>query len=399
MAEQKSQRLPRPVASPQRPKSAGRVPTSSPSRPERRARHSTPEQVPVTLVTQSTLTEDDDSAVHSRESCTPVICQHPDSYGGLANLDIQPIDATTPVLVPEQSSVPPVPESPTIKLTAPPPSSESSGYGSNLLEDPTSLSSHREPRYLRDRPGSMKQDRRKSTKKNIGIVIGDFNGLYGDELSLKVGEEIEIISKDTVVSRNIGWWTGRKTKKNTKIGIFPAACVSCDIQPSGASNSSVHNPNYPLEIKNSEVDMKEPIGMGGFGKVYRAIYKGEEVAVKVAKSTTFDSLKAVQDVIAEAEKFAHLAHPNICALVGVVLVKDVCLVMEYARGKTLSDILHKSDISLPIDVITNWTGQIASGMHYLHHEINPSLIHRDLKTSNSKCIMDNILGNSTLVCI
>ena len=228
----------------------------------------------------------------------------------------------------------------------------------------------------------MKQERRKVSKKNIGLVIGDFNGLYGDELSLKAGEEIEIISKDTVVSRNIGWWTGRKTKKNAKIGIFPAACVSCDMQTT--AEPKTHNPHYPLEIKNSEVDMKEPIGIGGFGKVYRAIYKGEEVAVKVAKSTTFNSLKAVQDVIAEAEKFAHLAHPNICALVGVVLVKDVCLVMEYARGGTLSDVLHKSSISLPIDVITNWTGQIAAGMNYLHHEIDPSLIHRDLKTSNSE---------------
>lgn len=335
---------------------------------------------PVTLVTQPTLPDRDDS----RESFTPV------QHFGLANLDInQPKDATTPVLVAGQSSIPQVPESPSIKLTAPPgpiTSGGSSGYESSQLEsDSKGLSSYGDMRYLRERPGSVKHERRKTIKKNIGIVVGDFNGLYGDELSLKVGEEIEIISKDTVVSRNIGWWTGRKTKKNGKIGIFPAACVSCDIQTaSGSGGNSQQNPNYHLEIKISEVEMKEPIGMGGFGKVYRAIYKGEEVAVKVAKSTTFDSLKAVQDVIVEAEKFADLAHPNICALVGVVLVKDVCLVMEYARGGTLSDVLHKREISLPIDVITNWTGQIADGMHYLHQEIEPSLIHRDLKTSNSK---------------
>ena len=216
-------------------------------------------------------------------------------------------------------------------------------------------------------------------KRNMGVVIGSFNGLYPDELSLSVGEEIEIISKDTIVSRNIGWWTGRN--KKGKFGIFPAACVSCDTQ---SSNGSKPSSDYSLEIKRSEIDMKEVIGLGGFGKVYRAVYKGEEVAVKVAKTTTFDSLKAVQDVISEAEKWAHLAHINICALVGVVLVKDVCLVMEYAAGGTLADVLHKSGASLSLEVIIDWTSQIASGMHYLHHEAEPSLIHRDLKTSNSK---------------
>ena len=226
-------------------------------------------------------------------------------------------------------------------------------------------------------------EKNRRMKKNKGVVIGDFNGLYGDELSFKVGEEIEIISKDTVVSRNIGWWTGRDSKG--KIGIFPAASVSCDIQ-GGEKGSNSGNSAYPLEIKNSEIDMKEVIGIGGFGKVYRALYKGEEVAVKVAKTTTYDSLKAVQDVIAEAEKFAHLAHINICALVGVVLVKDVCLVMECAQGGALSEVLHKGNNSFPIDVIIDWASQIASGMHYLHHEADPSLIHRDLKTSNSESI-------------
>lgn len=57
----------------------------------------------------------------------------------------------------------------------------------------------------------------------MGIVVSDFKGLYLDELSLSVGERVQIISKDAAVSRNIGWWTGRKD--GGKIGIFPASCV------------------------------------------------------------------------------------------------------------------------------------------------------------------------------
>ena len=295
-------------------------------------------------------------------------------------------DATTPVVVAGSSPLPSPPVSPPNRVPTSPRTDFTSAFTEQVVEQQSIEEGTDSPRRRgcfdrRANSQRLREKHRRAQKKNKGIVVGDFNGLYGDELSLKVGEDIEIISKDTVVSRNIGWWTGRNAKG--KIGIFPAASVSCEIQGSDKGGNG-GNQEYPLEIKNSEVEMKEVIGIGGYGKVYRGIYKGEEVAVKVAKTTTYNSLKAVQDVIAEAEKFAHLAHINICALVGVVLVKDVCLIMECAQGGALSDVLHKGNNSFPIDVIIDWAAQIASGMHYLHHEAEPSLIHRDLKTSNSK---------------
>lgn len=272
--------------------------------------------------------------------------------------------ATTPVVV--------------VPLPPPPPSPKAQ------TSKPVSSS------YRFDRPRSVrrldpdKTQKRQLHMKNVGIVVGDFRGMFPDELSLTVGERIDIISKDTRMSRNIGWWTAKNSRG--KIGIFPASCVKVVSNLSEAHAVPLQS-EYPLEIPCSEVEYKEVIGVGGFGKVHRAVYKGEEVAVKVAKMTTFDSLRAVQEVISEAEKFSHLAHTNVCALVGVVLVKDVCLVMEYARGGALSEALHKKGLSLPIDVILDWATQIASGMNYLHHEACPSLIHRDLKSSNSKSVM------------
>lgn len=330
------------------------------------------------------MSEQEDDNGNSREtvrSFTPVPCQHE------PGAELQTKDATTPVV----GGNSPLPSPPVSPSTVAVPPSPGGNFITALLnpeikesEVDGELENGRRPFNRCDRRAGSQRlaDRsRRTQKRNIGVVIGDFNGLYRDELSMKSGEEIEIISKDTVVSRNIGWWTGRNSKG--KIGIFPAACVSCDVQGNEKGGNS-GNSEYPLEIKNSEIQMKEVIGIGGFGKVFRGLYKGEEVAVKVAKTTTYDSLKAVQDVIAEAEKFAHLAHNNICALVGVVLVKDVCLVMECAQGGALSDVLHKGTNSFPIDVIIDWASQIASGMHYLHHEAEPSLIHRDLKTSNSE---------------
>ena len=343
-----------------------------------------------TWQTQSTLdaTEEQEATLtHSSKTICP-----PTPVNELS-LEIQTKDATTPVL--------PVPLSP-------PPLSPRTNFSSSssaVTDSHEALPSQRQQlqqmalpesvnqevasRHFTRRPRSYRdpnRNRKGALKKNYGVVIGDFNGLYRDELTIRVGEKIEIISKDTLVSRNIGWWTGRDDKG--KIGIFPAACVSTEGQTtasSGVGKEASTVGEYSLGIHSKDVEMKEVVGIGGFGKVFRAIYQGQEVAVKVAKTTTFDSLKAVQDVISEAEKFAHLAHNNVCALVGVVLVKDVCLVMEYARGGALSELLHKKGVSLPVHIILDWALQVADGMNYLHNVAQPSLIHRDLKSSNSKC--------------
>ena len=221
--------------------------------------------------------------------------------------------------------------------------------------------------------------------RSIGIVVNDFKGLYCDELTLTVGERIEIISKDTVVSRNIGWWTGRNS--HGQIGIFPAAKVKVVDSVLDDFPQDVDLHHCPIEIPSDEVQLGEVIGMGRLGKVYRASYKREDVAVKVASQTSFDTVKAITEVLSEAKKFAHLAHKNICALVGVCLVKIVCLVMEYAHGGPLSEVLHKRNISLPIHIILDWSRQVSEGMEYLHHQASPSLIHHDLNSSNSKLIV------------
>ncbi|XP_058821356.1 mitogen-activated protein kinase kinase kinase 11-like isoform X2 [Topomyia yanbarensis] len=197
----------------------------------------------------------------------------------------------------------------------------------------------------------------------------DYQAQGDDELSLRVGQIVYVLSMDSSISGDEGWWTG---KIGDRVGIFPSNFVTNE-------DPTVLNVQ-PVEIKFEELDLKEVIGVGGFSKVHRAFLKGEEVAVKASRQDE-DIDVTRKNVLQEAKLFWSLKHPNIVALRGVCLDPPImCLVMEYARGGSLNRILAGRKI--PPDVLVDWAVQIARGMKYLHCEAPISVIHRDLKSSN-----------------
>ncbi len=152
-----------------------------------------------------------------------------------------------------------------------------------------------------------------------------------------------------------------------------------------------------LEIDFSELTLEEIIGVGGFGKVYRAVWRGSEVAVKAARRDLDEDVEqTLESVRQEAKLFAMLNHPNIMALLGVCLLEpNLCLVMEYARGGPLNRALAGKRI--PPCTLVDWAVQIARGMHYLHSQAIVPIIHRDLKSSNSK--IPSLLSSRGYFCI
>jgi len=110
---------------------------------------------------------------------------------------------------------------------------------------------------------------------------------------------------------------------------------------------------------------------------------GRQVAVKMAGALSVNPRENLESVRREAKLFWFLDHPNIIKLKAVCVKEPhLCLVMEYARGGSLNQALIGRHLSP--DVLLDWAKQIADGMHYLHEEARIQLIHRDLKSSNSK---------------
>ncbi|RWS04910.1 Mitogen-activated protein kinase kinase kinase 9-like protein [Dinothrombium tinctorium] len=206
-------------------------------------------------------------------------------------------------------------------------------------------------------------------------AIYDYDANGDDELTLRIGQIVEVLSKDSKISGDEGWWTG---KLGDKVGIFPANYV----EPYNAGNSSSNRGSTIYEILLSDLKFEEVIGVGGFGKVYRGYYRNEEVAIKAARREPDDDKNDVREsVIQEAKLFWLLNHSNIVSLKGVCLEDpNYCIVLEYCSGGSLNRVLNGRRI--PPDVLVDWAIQIAQGMDYLHTGTSITLIHRDLKSSN-----------------
>ncbi|XP_077416221.1 mitogen-activated protein kinase kinase kinase 9 [Vanacampus margaritifer] len=211
-------------------------------------------------------------------------------------------------------------------------------------------------------------------------AVFDYEATADDELNLRRGDLVEVLSKDSLVSGDEGWWTGVVADR---VGIFPCNYVSRGVPEERRAASTQEVPSlHVLQIDFSELTLEEIIGVGGFGKVYRAVWRGAEVAVKAARrDPDEDAEQTLASVCQEAKLFAMLDHANVMALLGACLRQpNLCLVMEYARGGSLNRVLAGKRV--PPCALVDWAVQVARGMRYLHDQAIVTIIHRDLKSSN-----------------
>lgn len=138
-------------------------------------------------------------------------------------------------------------------------------------------------------------------------------------------------------------------------------------------------PTFIEEIDYRELEFGEIVGKGAFGVVSRARWRGKDVAVK--RIETESEKKAFMQ---ELKQLSRVSHPNIVCLYGACREHPVCLVMEYAEGGSLYNVLHGSGPQPHYTAAhaMSWLLQCARGVEYLHGMKPKALIHRDLKPPN-----------------
>ncbi|XP_019940685.2 mitogen-activated protein kinase kinase kinase 7-like isoform X1 [Paralichthys olivaceus] len=132
------------------------------------------------------------------------------------------------------------------------------------------------------------------------------------------------------------------------------------------------------DIQYEDIQVEAAVGRGTFGVVYKAVWKGKDVAIK-----TIESDNERNAFLVELRQLSRVNHPNIVKLYGSC-DNPVCLVMEYAECGSLYNVLHSADpqAQYTSSHAMSWCLQCAKGVAYLHAMKPKALIHRDLKPPN-----------------
>ncbi|KAJ7963109.1 protein kinase family protein [Quillaja saponaria] len=124
------------------------------------------------------------------------------------------------------------------------------------------------------------------------------------------------------------------------------------------------------------------VGEGGFGKVYQGTLKDDfQVAVKLLSSSSRQGSQEFQN---EVKSMLRVHHKNLLSLIGYCNEGDnMALLYEYMENGTL-----EQHLSFDCNNVLTWIRRLkvaidaARGLDYLHNGCKPSIIHRDIKTSN-----------------
>ncbi len=143
----------------------------------------------------------------------------------------------------------------------------------------------------------------------------------------------------------------------------------------------------------AEVYLAEQTGAGGFKK---------RVAIKRILPQFAEDPKFVEMFLDEARLAALFHHPN---LIQIYELGDVdgllCMVMEYVRGLSLSELLKRGAAAgqpqLPLPVAARIAVEACRGLHYAHEFSDPdsgeplNLVHRDVSPQNILVSKDGIV--------
>ncbi|XP_077225381.1 putative serine/threonine-protein kinase isoform X2 [Tasmannia lanceolata] len=126
------------------------------------------------------------------------------------------------------------------------------------------------------------------------------------------------------------------------------------------------------------------IGVGGFGSVYKGrLLGGNIVAIKVLSA---ESTQGEREFLAEISSMSNIKHENLLMLRGCCVDgPNRALIFDYMENNSLAQTLlgkEHDGTKFSWNVRCSISLGIARGLAYLHEEIKPHIVHRDIKASN-----------------
>ncbi|OVA14145.1 PAS domain [Macleaya cordata] len=184
-------------------------------------------------------------------------------------------------------------------------------------------------------------------------------------------------------SGNSGEALEEKTTVCQKLEITqsPTLLSSGESTASSHENLSTKGNKFDCEIGWEDLHLGEEVGQGSYAVVYRGIWNGSDVAIKVYVGSEYREATLL-DYKKEVAIMQRLRHPNVLLFMGAVYSPErLAIVTEFLPRGSLFKTLHKNNQSLDIRRRLKMALDVVRGMNYLHHR-NPPIVHRDLKSTN-----------------
>ena len=161
----------------------------------------------------------------------------------------------------------------------------------------------------------------------------------------------------------------------------PNPTVTLDLNTTATLVTVLEIPDDALPASLGRFELRQVVGRGGFGTVYRAYdtQLEREVAVKIPRRGALETPDQIRRFLREARSGGKLSHPNICPIHDVgELHGNHYIVMGFIEGTPLSKLVsieHPLDPRSAAKIVLKLTAALTEA-----HD--RGIVHRDLKPSN-----------------
>ncbi|HEY8087765.1 MAG TPA: protein kinase, partial [Polyangiaceae bacterium] len=170
---------------------------------------------------------------------------------------------------------------------------------------------------------------------------------------------------------------------------YPADALFCSLDgaplttsPGAMAAAAATDPYVGKEIL-GHIEIRQLVGLGAMGRVYRAFQRGidRDVAVKILHRELSANQMLVSRFHREAKVASRLQHPNVvhCILTGQLPDGSLYIVMEYLDGLSLQSALGAAGGAMPLPRALHVALQLCDAAGEAHVQ---GVVHRDLKPEN-----------------
>src|SRR5688572_10222002 len=168
---------------------------------------------------------------------------------------------------------------------------------------------------------------------------------------------------------------------------YPGDALFCPsdgtpLQSAAAADRDTADPYLGQEIS-GHIEIRQLVGVGAMGRVYRAFQRGidRDVAVKILHRELSANAQLVSRFTREAKVASRLQHPNVVQvlLAGQLPDRALYMVMEYLDGLSLQSALAAAGGALPLPRALHIVLQLCDAAGEAHAQ---GIVHRDLKPEN-----------------